>query len=118
VKYLFKIAEGKGTITTHLTGEVILVDDPIEYIGKCKGKIVVVNMPSPDIIILMKEALAIIARSGGLTCHVALISRELGKPAIVGIGDSYSILTNGQKITIDINQERGIIYADKDIQQH
>ena len=51
----------------------------------------------------MRKAAAIVTDEGGITCHAALISRELGKPCIVGKKNSTSVLKDGQLIEVDAN---------------
>ena len=56
----------------------------IEEIGKIlDGDILVTKMTTPDMVPAMKKAAAIITDDGGLTCHAAIISRELGTPCVV-----------------------------------
>jgi len=57
-----------------------------------------------DFIVLIKKAKAIITDQGGMTSHVAIISRELGIPCVVGTDIATKILKNGDKIEIDIRQ--------------
>ena len=49
----------------------------------------------------MKIASAIVTKSGGRTCHAAIVSRELGIPAIVGAKNAVNILYDGQEITVN-----------------
>lgn len=57
-------------------------------------------MTSPDYIMGIKKASAIITDEGGLTCHAAVVSRELGKPCIVGAKIATKILKDGQIIEL------------------
>ena len=59
----------------------------------------------------MKIASAIVTNSGGRTCHAAIVSRELGIPAIVGAENALEILEDGQEITVTCAEgERGLVY--------
>jgi pyruvate,water dikinase len=58
-------------------------------------------MTSPDWVSLMKKAAAIITDRGGRTCHAAIVSRELGIPALVGTTNATQVLRNNQKVTVD-----------------
>ena len=69
-----------------------------------QGDILVAEMTDPDWVPIMKKASAIITDKGGRTCHAAIVSRELGIPAIVGTQDSTTILHDGQKVTVDCSQ--------------
>ena len=65
------------------------------------GDILVTTMTMPDMVPAMSRAAAIVTDEGGMTCHAAIISRELGTPCVVGTGNATSILKNGQMITVD-----------------
>ncbi len=70
-------------------------------IGKFKeGSILVAEMTDPDWVPIMKKAKGIITDHGGRTCHAAIVSRELGIPAVVGTGKATHLLKNGQSVTL------------------
>ena len=73
-----------------------------------KGDILVTKMTDPDWVPLMKIAAAIVTDEGGMTSHAAIVSRELGIPAVVGTGNATSVIKDGQKVTVDAY--RGIVY--------
>jgi pyruvate, water dikinase len=78
------------------------------------GDVLVTRITDPDWVPIMKRASAIITESGGRTCHAAIVSRELGIPAIVGAQRAMSKIKDGQSITIDCSQgSDGIVYAGK-----
>ena len=59
----------------------------------------------------MKKAAAIITRRGGRTCHAAIVSRELGVPAIVGVEQGADALKDGQMVTVSCAEgDMGFIY--------
>jgi pyruvate,water dikinase len=75
------------------------------------GTILVTGMTDPDWVPIMKRAAGIVTDYGGRTCHAAIVSRELGIPAIVGTGEATRILNNGQGITISCAEgETGYVY--------
>lgn len=77
-----------------------------------KGDVLVSNYTDPTYEPFMKIASAIITDKGGRTSHAAIVSRELGVPAIVGCDNAMSILNDGDEITIDCSQgETGLIYS-------
>lgn len=76
-----------------------------------KGDILVTKMTDPDWVPLMKLASAIITDEGGITSHAAIVSRELGIPAVVGTKEATKVIHDGQEITVDAT--RGIIYEGK-----
>jgi pyruvate,water dikinase len=68
------------------------------------GDILVTHMTSPDWVPLMRKAAAIVTDSGGMTCHAAIVSRELGIPAVVGTADATKKLRDGELVTVDATQ--------------
>ena len=64
-------------------------------------------MTTPDLMPTIKQAKAIITDEGGLTCHAAIISRELGIPCIIGTKIATKVLKNGDLVEVDA--EKGIL---------
>ncbi|MBU4491821.1 MAG: phosphoenolpyruvate synthase [Euryarchaeota archaeon] len=108
------ILEGLGASPGIAFGEAKLVSDASE-LGKVKdGDILVAVMTTPDMVPAMKRAAAIVTDEGGLTCHAAIVSRELGCPAVVGTRKATQLLTDGMKITVD--GEKGLVFeGEKDV---
>ncbi|MEM4295831.1 MAG: phosphoenolpyruvate synthase, partial [Candidatus Anstonellales archaeon] len=80
-----------------------------EELGKIQqGDILVTKMTNPDYVPAMKRASAIVTDEGGLTSHAAIVSRELGIPAIVGTGNATQVLKEGMEITVDA--KTGVVY--------
>jgi pyruvate,water dikinase len=77
-----------------------------------EGEILVTEMTAPDWVPAMRKAKAIVTNSGGMTCHAAIVSRELGIPCIVGTASKGAPATeaikNGSEITVDATN--GVIY--------
>ena len=108
------LADGTGTEDT---GEVLLSGigaspgqaaggasivgklDELDKVGE--GDIIVAEMTTPDMVPAMKRADGIVTDEGGMTSHAAIVSRELGVPAVVGVETATSQLDNGRPITID-----------------
>ncbi|HEX8975466.1 MAG TPA: phosphoenolpyruvate synthase [Solirubrobacteraceae bacterium] len=65
------------------------------------GEVLVTHMTSPDWVPLMRRAAAIVTDSGGMTCHAAIVSRELGIPCVVGTGDATRKLRDGELISVN-----------------
>jgi pyruvate, water dikinase len=63
--------------------------------------VLVTHMTAPDWVPLMRRAAAIVTDSGGMTCHAAIVSRELGIPCIAGTGDATKRLRHGEVVTVD-----------------
>ncbi|QGA69463.1 pyruvate, water dikinase [Sulfolobus sp. E11-6] len=100
------IAFGKAKI-------ILDIKDPKVHEFK-KGEILVTKMTDPDWVPLMKMAGAIITDEGGMTSHAAIVSRELGIPAIVGSREATKVIQENQEITVDAI--RGIVYEGKVLQ--
>ncbi|HSX11907.1 MAG TPA: phosphoenolpyruvate synthase, partial [Rhabdochlamydiaceae bacterium] len=78
------------------------------------GSILVTKMTSPDWVPIMKQSVGIITDLGGRTSHAAIVSRELGLPAIVGTEKGTQLLKNGQEITLSCAEgDEGHVYAGK-----
>ena len=102
------ILQGQGASPGIASGPVIIVDD-IRDLGKVKeGDIMVTRMTNPDMVPAMRKVAAIVTDEGGMTCHAAIVSRELGTPAVVGTRKATKTLEDGQLISVD--GEKGLIY--------
>lgn len=66
-----------------------------------KGDVMVTTMTNPDMVVAMQKAAAIVTDEGGITAHAAIVSREMGIPAVVGTNDATSKLEDGMEITVD-----------------
>ena len=76
-----------------------------------KGDILVTDMTTPDWEPIMKISAGIITNKGGRTCHAAIVARELGINAVVGVGDATSILKDVESVTISCAEgETGFVY--------
>ena len=77
-------------------------------INKVKlGDILVAKMTRPDYVPAMRRAAAIVTNEGGMTCHAAIVSRELGIPCIVGTKIATKVLKDGDLVEVDA--EKGIV---------
>jgi pyruvate,water dikinase len=75
------------------------------------GAILVTEMTDPDWVPIMKRAAAIVTDHGGRTSHAAIVSREMGLPAIVGTGKATKVLKDGQEITVSCAEgDEGHVY--------
>ena len=86
------------------TGPVCRLDDSSDLEAFVDGGILVTEMTDPDWVPLMKRASAIVTDRGGRTSHAAIVSREMGLPAIVGTGNASSMLQTGQEVTVSCAQ--------------
>ena len=75
------------------------------------GSILVTEMTDPDWVPVMKKVAGIVTDYGGRTCHAAIVSRELGIPAVIGTGDASRVLASGQAVTLSCAEgDQGYIY--------
>lgn len=93
-------------------GKVHVIDSP-DHIDEFKqGEILVTLMTSPDWVPAMKKAAAIVTNNGGMTCHAAIVSREMQIPCIVGTKSrgaaATDVLKSGDIITVDA--KNGVVY--------
>lgn len=92
-------------------GKAKFIKDPSQLGDFEKGEVLLAEITDPDWEPIMKIASGIVTNSGGRTSHAAIVSRELGIPAIVGCGDATNKITTGQEITVSCAEgEVGKIY--------
>jgi pyruvate,water dikinase len=95
------LVRGLGAAPGSASGRVRLMDDPRDTDAFASGEVLVAHMTTPDWVPLMRRAAAIVTDSGGMTCHAAIVSRELGIPCIAGTGDATRTLRDGELVTVD-----------------
>jgi pyruvate,water dikinase len=81
------------------------VDDAFKKVKK--GDILVTGMTLPDYVPVMKIASAVITNEGGITCHAAIVCRELGLPCIVGTKIATQVLKDGDLVEVDA--DKGVV---------
>ncbi len=108
-KYLL---EGLAASPGVASGPVKIIKKASEISKVEEGDVLVAVMTNPDFVPAMKRACAILTDEGGRTSHAAIVSRELGIPAVVGSENATKILKTGELITVDGSE--GKVYA-KDV---
>jgi phosphohistidine swiveling domain-containing protein len=99
------VSRGKGGI---VRGRARIITDPFKEQDKFqKGEILVASMTSPEYIVVMKKASAIVTDYGGMTCHAAIVSRELGVPCLVNTRNATKIIKTGNLVEVDA--DKGIV---------
>ena len=94
-----------------VSGRVCLIESARDIGRFVEGAILVTQNTDPDWVPIMKRAAAIITDRGGRTSHAAIISRELGLPAIVGAVDATRLLHDQQDVTVSCAEgDRGFVY--------
>jgi pyruvate,water dikinase len=92
-------------------GKAHYIKDATQLSEFRKGEVLVTEITDPDWEPIMKIASAIVTNSGGRTSHAAIVSRELGIPAIVGTGNATEVLKTGMEITVSCAEgELGKVY--------
>ena len=92
-------------------GPVRIIRD-LKDLDKIKGgDILVTKMTNPDMVVSMQKAVGIVTDEGGLTSHAAIVSREMGIPAVVGTENGTTKLQEGDIVTVD--GSNGKIYKGK-----
>ena len=105
------ILKGSAVGEAIAAGEVCLIREPKDIAAFRDGAVLVAEMTDPDWVPVMKRAAGIITDHGGATSHAAIVSRELGVPAVVGTGTATQLLREGQSVTLSCAEgDRGAIY--------
>jgi len=100
------IAAGKRAVGAGVAKIALTPDDASKLMEK--GDILVTTMTNPDYVPFMKLSGAIVTDKGGVTCHAAIVSRELGIPCIVATENGTQIMTTGKEYTVDARS--GVVY--------
>ena len=94
-----------------VSGPVMILKDPKEMDRFASGAILVTTTTNPDWVPIMRRAAAIVTERGGRTSHAAIVSRELGVPAIVGARDALKLLRDEQYVTVSCAEgDEGFVY--------
>lgn len=99
----------KGRVACHgkAIGTVKVLMNPNEIYKVNHGDVLVTSMTSPDFITAVRKCVAIVTNEGGLTCHAAIISRELNIPCIIGTKNATQALKDGDKV--EVNADEGMV---------
>jgi pyruvate,water dikinase len=105
------LIQGKSVGGKIATGVARVIKDASQIHKLEPGEVLITDMTDPDWEPIMKIAAAIVTNRGGRTCHAAIISRELGLPAVVGTGTATSSIQSGQMVTVSCAEgETGYVY--------
>jgi pyruvate,water dikinase len=114
----YRVKSKGRTLTTGLSigdavvsGLVRVIDSPRDIDRFVDGAVLVTETTDPDWVPIMKRAAAIVTDHGGRTSHAAIVSRELGLPAIVGTGNATHVLHDEQEVTVSCAEgDQGFVY--------
>ncbi|HET7417897.1 MAG TPA: phosphoenolpyruvate synthase [Solirubrobacterales bacterium] len=96
-----ELVHGLGAAPGEASGSVRIISSLEGATDLEDGEVLVTHMTAPDWVPLMRRAAAIVTDSGGMTCHAAIVSRELGIPCVVGTGEATKVLRDGELVTVD-----------------
>ncbi|KVO20129.1 phosphoenolpyruvate synthase [Burkholderia ubonensis] len=106
-----RILSGVSVGEAIAAGSVCVIDSPRDSARFVDGAILVTQTTDPDWVPIMRRAAAIVTDHGGRTSHAAIVSRELGLPAIVGTGDATRMLHDQQEVTVSCAEGgEGFVY--------
>lgn len=105
------LATGFSVGSAAVAGRVCMLESARDIDRFIDGSILVTANTDPDWVPIMKRAAAIVTDHGGRTSHAAIVSRELGLPAIVGTGNATEVLHDQQEITVSCAEgDQGFVY--------
>ncbi|MGA7578257.1 MAG: phosphoenolpyruvate synthase [Desulfobaccales bacterium] len=105
------LARGKSVGEKIANGKTRIISD-VAHLGSFNpGEVLVADTTTPDWEPVMKNAAAIVTNRGGRTCHAAIVSRELGIPAVVGAENAVEKIRSGQEVTVSCAEgDEGVVY--------
>ena len=95
------LARGLAAAPGTAVGKVRVLDTPEEGDRLQEGEVLVAQMTNPDWLPTIRRAAALVTDTGGMTCHAAIVARELGVPCIVGTRTATRDLHGGTTVTVD-----------------
>jgi pyruvate, water dikinase len=105
------LVKGLSVGSAVATGRVSIIESAHEIDQFVDGSILVTSTTDPDWVPIMKRASAIVTDHGGRTSHAAIVSRELGLPAIVGCGNATHVLHDEQEVTVSCTGgDEGVVH--------
>lgn len=95
------LLRGLAAAPGRVSGRVRILQGPEEGGQLQAAEILVAPMTNPDWVPTMRRAAAVVTDGGGMTCHAAIVARELGVPAVVGARSATTVLRDGELVTVD-----------------
>ena len=95
------LLRGLAAAPGRVSGRVRILQSPTEGASLQTGEILVAPMTNPDWVPTMRRAAAVVTDGGGMTCHAAIVARELRVPAIVGARTATTVLRDDELVTVD-----------------
>lgn len=107
------IAELKGlsAVTGTVVGNLLVLDEKNSTPpNNINGKIAVIRIASPSIVVWLRHAQGLLVETGGPTCHAAIFAREMGIPCVVGVKGIFNPNYNGLDCLLDGTNGKVVIY--------
>jgi len=95
------LVQGLAASSGRAAGAVRVLLSPDEGERLMAGEILVAPMTSPDWVPTIRRAAALVTDGGGMTCHAAIVARELRVPCVVGARNATTVLRDGEVVTVD-----------------
>jgi pyruvate,water dikinase len=102
------LLQGLAASSGTASGPVRILTSPAEGRHLERGEVLVAPMTNPDWVPTIRRAAALVTDGGGMTCHAAIVARELGVPCVVGTRAATSLLRTGELVTVD--GARGLVF--------
>jgi phosphohistidine swiveling domain-containing protein len=102
-----EILKGTSANQGYVKGTAKVIKNVDEFHKFNKGDILIANSTTPNYIPIMGKALAFLTDEGGITCHAAIVSREMDKPCIIGLKNATKVIKDGDLIEVDAT--KGIV---------
>lgn len=103
------LLHGLGASPGITAGRARVVRSVADGDGLRPGEVLVAEMTNPDWVPILRRAAALVTDGGGMTCHAAIVSRELGVPCVVGTRNATTVLRDGETVTVD--GRRGAVHS-------
>ena len=105
-----ELVKGLGASPGVVSGIVRVLSDPLQGCRLRDGEILVAPMTNPDWLATLRRTAAVVTDEGGITCHAAIVSRELRIPCVVAARNATTVLHDGQVVTVD--GARGVVMSE------
>ncbi|MBI3032720.1 hypothetical protein HYY69_04555 [Candidatus Woesearchaeota archaeon] len=102
-----KEIKGMSASPGYAKARVRILKNPADIQNETHDFILVASMTTPEFIVAMQKALAIVTDEGGITCHAAIVAREMNKPCVIGTKLASKVLKDG--MIVEVDADRGII---------
>ena len=109
-----RVVKGNPACRGRVTGRVKIVRKLSELSKVEEGDVLVAKMTTPDYMLAIHKAVAIVTDEGGVTCHAAIVSREFNLPCIVGTRNGTQVLSDGDIVEVDA--DNGVVRMVEDVE--